>query len=366
MTVMMNKLTALSGKLKKLQLLAGFIIVLLTAFAFRNFIAERDLKQLESATGARFAPFMVESAIMYGYINKAAAGQAIAGIDPALPAMSSHPVAEQMSILLEYPAGWLLQLRRVFAPPHSSEYEVSYAESRFIRRCFSWHIALAPALIFWMLRLMKVPFFLALLGSAVEIFSAAALGRYTGQDLIRGAFAWPVLASYLTSYAALLHCRKKYRPWAKISVLLTAFAATACWDGSTIFIALLAGCDIVCSFISAAGNRRRQDFYLLTFTALILSSLSIPYLRGHGFFFSPVVQFAVPGAFITAVLTQKYPRYYALCALFGLAVWSTIAVVFSPFSSNYSHFAELMIAKLKFFNQLPADPALLNFTQRYL
>ena len=78
------------------------LLIIAVGFTFRYSIAKRDIIKLEHATGAKFAPYLVESAIMYGYINKVADGENISGADPALPAMKDIKASEQMSLFLEY------------------------------------------------------------------------------------------------------------------------------------------------------------------------------------------------------------------------------------------------------------------------
>ena len=65
----------------------------------------------------------------------------------------------------------------------------------------------------------------------------------------------------------------------------------------------------------------------------------------------------------------KYSRANRLCKiglLILLAITAFAGGKLSPFAGNYGHFAELVSAKIHFFNRLPADPALLTFNQRYL
>ncbi len=349
----------------------GFVLVWLAAFAFRNAVAERDLAKLERATGAPFAPFLVESAIMYGYINDCAAGKPIAGVDPALPAMRAWTVSEQMSLGLEYAGGTLLKIYRAFAgapPAGGGEYETSARESRFLRLVLSLHLAEVPALVFVLLLVLGVPWPLAMAGAAVEIFSAAALGRYTGQDLIKGAFAFPFLAAWIAAAASALR-----KPgWARRAALAGAgaagFVAVAGWDASQLVIGGFALLEIGRLAWGGKSSRKRRDLWLTTYIALILAAVLLPYHRVHGFFFSPVMQFCLPGALLLNWLpcAARADWLRRLAVLLGLVLWSLAAAWLSPFAGNYEHFAGLLAAKFKFWNQLPSDPTLLTFDQRYL
>ena len=349
------------------QTLIVFLLIFILGGLFRNYIAERDLRGLEKASQARFAPFLVESAVMYGYMNKFADGEDIAGVDPALPAVSHRPAAEQMSLSLEYAGGWLLRLRRMICgTPAEGEYEYSYEESRFIRYALTWYLALVPALVFLMLRFFKVSTLIAAASALGYTCSVAALGRYTGQDLIKGAFALPLLAGFLCAYAAALRCRYRTRKAACVIAAMCAAGAVISWDAAQFTIGLLALMEIVRALFSGKISTKQRDFFLLTHIALTLTAVLVPYHRAHGFIFSPTMLLVLPGAWLVNIIPDKRRRFKQIAVLAGLAAASWILAVISPFSSNYEHFGALMGAKLRFMNQLPADPGLLTFDQRYL
>lgn len=349
------------------QTLIVFLLIFVLGGLFRNYIAERDLRDLEKAAQAKFAPFLVESAVMYSYMNKFADGEDIAAVDPALPAVTHRPAAEQMSLSLEYAGGWLLRLRRMICGvPPEGEYERSYAESRFIRYALTWYLALVPALVFLMLRFLKVSTLLAAASALGYVCSVAALGRYTGQDLIKGAFALPLLAGFLCAYAASLRCRYRGRKLACAAGALCAAGAVISWDAAQFTIGLLALMEIVRALFTGKVSTKRRDFFLLTHIALTLIAVTIPYHRAHGFIFSPTMLLLLPGAWLLNMMPEKQRRFKQIAVLAILAAVSWVLAAVSPFSGNYEHFGALMRAKLRFLNQLPADAGLLTFDQRYL
>ena len=352
---------------KKFSAIILFLAIIVAAFVFRSSVARRDTAKLEQAIGARFAPYLVESAVMYSYINKVADGESIAEVDRSLPAMQNFKAAEQMSFSLEYAGGWLLRLYRyIYGKTPPGAYEQSYEESRFLRNAFAWYIALLPAFIFLALRLAKVPVCIALAAALLEVFSAAALGRYTGQDLIKGAFALPIFGAYLAASSGALYGSQKIRRFALIAAALTAAAAVASWDASQMLLGLLALSEMIRAVITNRSSRKRRDLWLMTFLAVTLTALCVPYNRAHGTFFSPVLLGLIPGAILMNI---KYSRANRLCKiglLILLAITAFAGGKLSPFAGNYGHFAELVSAKIRFFNRLPADPGLLTFNQRYL
>ncbi|MCF7837870.1 MAG: hypothetical protein K9N49_04500, partial [Candidatus Marinimicrobia bacterium] len=94
-----------------------------------------------------------------------------------------------------------------------------------------------------------------------------------------------------------------------------------------------------------------------------------PYLRVQGWMLSPLMGFGW-GLLALACLAparwtrDKGCRLVLLIALALLAwgLWPRLG----PYRANYSHFSELLIAKLRFLNRKPLDPGLLTFNQRIL
>ena len=267
---MKKSLKKITDFLGRKQTLIVFLLIFVLGGLFRNHIAQRDLAGLEKAAQAKFAPFLVESAVMYSYMNKFADGEDIAAVDPALPAVSHRPAAEQMSLSLEYAGGWLLRLRRMICgAPTEGEYERSYAESRFIRYALTWYLALVPALVFLMLRFFKVSTIVAAASALGYTCSVAALGRYTGQDLIKGAFALPLLAGFLCAYAAALRGRYRTRKVACVLGALCAAGAVISWDAAQFTIGLLALMEIVRALVSGRTSVKRRDFFCLLILRLL-------------------------------------------------------------------------------------------------
>ena len=352
-------------QLVRRRALCGFLLVLLTAFWFRNAIAERDMAALRRAVGADFVPFTVESAMMYGYLRNFADGRAIAGVDPALPDMAHRRAAEQMSLNLEYVGGFLLRVKRFFAGRgERGAYEDAPEESRLVRYWFTAHIALAPALLFLLLLTLHLPWPLALGGALLEVVSAAALGRYTGEDLLRGAFALPFLTAFLL---CLVQTERSRRPVWRIALSASVFFAAAAWDASQILIGAVALLEILRRLAGGAPSAKRRDLWLLAHLALVLAALFLPYQRAHGAFFSPVLLWVLPGAWLLNWSDPAHTRFrktLAILLLLGAAAWGILQI--APFRDNYGHFGELLAAKIRFANQLPRDPARLTFDQRYL
>ena len=112
-----------------------FLFCVLFAFCFRGYICDREIARVKSEIGANFAPFEVESAIMYSYINDVADGKGIPEYDPRLKLTCGYRVNEQMSLGVEYFLGWGLLLRRALIKPKippDSTYENNPEETSWI------------------------------------------------------------------------------------------------------------------------------------------------------------------------------------------------------------------------------------------
>ena len=101
---------------------------------------------------------------------------------------------------------------------------------------------------------------------------------------------------------------------------------------------------------------------------LLLAGLLNPYMRSHAFPLS-LGMLLLYGVFIVNVLL---PRWTAL----SKGRWKLILLLVTPlilgwcfgqaYSVGYGHFGELLLAKIRFLNHKPVDPALLTYAQRIM
>ena len=76
--------------------------------------------------------------------------------------------------------------------------------------------------------------------------------------------------------------------------------------------------------------------------------------------------YALPGAIAVNCITARARRFIRIIPVALFIIWSAGLTYLSPFAGNYGHFSELLQAKLKHGNILPADPEVLTFNVRYL
>ncbi|MGD9873026.1 MAG: hypothetical protein AB7T27_02030 [Kiritimatiellia bacterium] len=191
--------------------------------------------------------------------------------------------------------------------------------------------------------------------------------RSTGQEISRENFALPFLIAHLAFQARAAGDAPRSRLWAVLSAACLALAAIN-WDLIQFYVFLWA--------VVGAVRLRRADFqsrsglrnlWLAEWAALVLASLINPYLRAHGWIFSPPMLLACG---VTAGLCMELKsgvrlsgRNYALI----LAVPVLLGLLIHLFlAESYSHFGGLLWAKLRFLNRKPADPSLLTFDQRIM
>jgi Q-cell neuroblast polarisation len=347
---------------------AAFIFCVLFAFCFRGYICNREVAAVKKQVGADFAPFEVESAIMYSYINAVADGKGIPEYDPRLKLTHGFRVDEQMSLGLEYFLGWGLRLRRSLVKPKippNTDYEKNPAETSWIINQLLLWACLVPGFVYLWLIFINCPWHIALLGGILCSIAPAAVARHTGQLILKGTFALPFLAAALAFFPLAF---KRKDIISIILVMFFAFCATIFWDASQFVLGVWAIFEIL-RWIIYGSNERRRNVFIAVYAALIIAAVISPYNRAHYAILSPALLIAWPTLiglhFIKHSNFKK--RVLISCILFGtLTILHTAIAYDSHFAKSYSHFSSLAKAKLIHFNQKPADPEKLSFEQRFL
>jgi hypothetical protein len=235
-------------------------------------------------------------------------------------------------------------------------------------------------------------------GLTAAAFYAVALAsviRSTGQELSHENFALPLL---LASFVATgLAARRAFWLNAALAAVLLALALMT-WDLIQFYIFIWA----LWLGARAVGGRltpREQGAAWLQVLALVAAGVWNPYLRAHGFLLSPPLLLAV-GALLAAATRRSF-QGLGMAAQCGTAVpavlpfsqagglchrWGrqtmwrkrlgALLLALLPvtlgwlaahaYGAAYGHFGELLLAKLRFLNVKPDDPALLTFNQRIL
>ncbi|MCP3965797.1 MAG: hypothetical protein GY750_18575 [Lentisphaerae bacterium] len=344
-----------------------FILCVAAAFGFRSAICSREIKRVKAEVGSDFAPFFVESAIMYGYVQDIADGKGIPEYDPTLPSAGNYRVSEQMSLGLEYFLGYGLRFRRAFLgiPNDKTPFEKSPAETSWLRGQLRLWVCLIPGFIYLWLIFAGCPWFIAASGALLYAVAPAAVARYTGQDLLKGEFSLPLLTA-MFAFGQL--AMRKRGITATVLALIFAFSTTATWNAAQFVIGFWGLWEIF-HWCLYGSDRGRRNVFIAIYCALLLSALLVPYNRAHGFILSPVILTIWPVLIALHFCGgRRFGYRLTLTVLFGiigLLIWQG-ANYKSVFAANYSHFASLAKAKIMYLNSKPLDPEALNFEQRFL
>ncbi len=329
-----------------------FLLAWGATFTVRTLVCQRDIAGIQRETGKDFTPFLVESSIMYSYVLASAYEGGIPEYDPGLAEMQEVPLSQQMPIGLEPFLGWGLRVKNALG--------LKTADADFVRLQARLWVSLGGGfLLLWLLAL-RVPWGWSLFGALIYALSPAAVARATGQDLLCEVMALPFLIAAFAFGASYLR-----RPGAikAIVFMIAVFGAVAFWDISQFVFAVWAVLEMIRSLIDHKPRRKRLYFTMFFYVVLVMAAILVPYHRAHGLILSPMFLVIFPVIIIRHLQPRRIP---ALVALILLAlIWFGISRN-SVFSSNYEHFRELIIAKIRYLNIKPEDPSKLSFAARCL
>ena len=392
------------------------LLFVLAALFASGLVVRRAVLSAQYERYGRPLPFDLESALNFRYVRELCENGALPVIDKQV----------------QYPGG--VVVRQTYET--GSEYICAFFARLFPRKVpldervrwisAGWFCLGIPALILW-LWWWQGSFWGAALGGAYYAVSLAGVIRSTGQELSHENFALPLLIAHFA--VSVLADRKKENMRFARFVFLAALSAIllACalmiWDLIQFYIMIWA----VLGFIRAVKGgyfmeSRRRLKWGFVLAALVLAGLLNPYLRVHGFIYSPAMLlaygtllvmclarwlatrsdwFVIPvqtgihppsednpgsraregadssgGHGVTAAATRNSCRLWGpdskqwlfMLLRFGLAVLPLVAgyCLCRTYMQSYNHFAELIYAKIIFLNAKPADPSLLTFAQRIL
>lgn len=356
----------LSRHSRFLRLFSVLLLIMGAAYFYRSLVAEREFRLAKEYYRTDFVPYTIEDGIIYSYIRAVANGEDVTH-DARIAGAGSYTVEEQMSLGMERFLGNALKLRRLLpgAPAldeADSAYEDNPGETLFVQKVLRWWVALIPAGIFIIGVVSGVPWVVSLLASLIYIVSAGAMARYTGENLLKGNFAMPILVWAL---AAQLSWQLHPRRWKLIALALLVYFSASNWDAAQLWFGIMGGAELLRLLCGGESIRRRGWSLLVVLGGLGMAAVLSPYCRAHHLILSPAVLWILPGAVILN-LRRDWGWRGRWGLIVALALCSFLAVHHSVYASDYGHFTDLFWAKLRYLNHKPEDPLLLNFEQRYL
>jgi hypothetical protein len=214
----------------------------------------------------------------------------------------------------------------------------------------------------------------SLIGGLYYATGIASVIRSTGQELSHENFALPLLILYLALSSGALRVKTLFALLAlSVFAALSLTVAMMTWD--LIQYPLIVFNTII--LIKAVLNRLPENeatVFSISMLTLLLAGFLNPYLSSHSFLCSPAMLAGYGGIAVLILkkllvkMTLSTQNFKGILINVSAAVIPFVIISFvnSSYWHNYSHFSELLLAKLKFFNIKPSDPSLLTFNQRIL
>lgn len=365
---------------KSLKVTLFFLLVVVCSYLVRDMCYQREAAKISKDIElglhqpANFIPFLVESSMMYSYAQDIASGKGIPKFDDKLTGMAKVPVNQQFTNGLEYVLGYTYRWKNSLLGKKEDAHQESQFEddpdfAAWCRVNIRIWAGIVSGLIFLWLISLRMPLTTALFGGFLHAFSSAAIARYTGQDIVRGNFALPlIVGTFVLAYVFLSHPKI----WKLIVFGLVAFLALATWDMTQIVFAIWGIAEIVrlASQSLVTDSRRfnkRRQLWLALVIATVFAAFIVPYHRIHMLIVSPLMLIVFPIIFIMQYFGQgELKRRLGVLgiSLVGLYVLWLGIISLGSFGGNYGHFASLMKAKIQFLNVKPTNPELLDFDAR--
>lgn len=328
-----------------------------------------------------FSPFTIESAMMFGYAQDIALGRGVPAHDERLKHMEDIPPYAQMNMGLEWFLGWGWRLKNMIVPdPEATPREKLFQDYPYMQQWMSAQIRLwistVSGLIFLWLLLLKCPPRLAFAGGFLHAVSPAAIARATGQDLVRGEFCIPLIVA---SIVLVQWICDHPRWWKYLLLFFATFLAFVSWDLCQMLYSCWGLAELLRYACGGQYGKPRFISWCTISAAVLLNALVVPFNVQYGLIHAPLLWAVLP----TVLLCYAYERLFLRRRVSSstLRAWLRVApfVLFlllymnwrwigntPDYASNYSHFGEVMKAKLRFNNVKPANSARLNFDARIM
>ncbi len=339
----------------------------------------RTLRKLFPYYHNNFAPFTIESAMMFTYAKDIAEGKGVPESDPRLAGMEDMAPYAQMNMGLEWFLGWGWKyIGRRFTYPEPTADELRFQDVPAMAQWMSGQLRLWASLtsgfiVLWLLA-MRCPWHLSLAGGLLHAVALAAVARATGQDFVRGEFCIPL---YTACLALGWSCYNRGAYWKYILLFCCTFLAFVTWDLCQMLFGVWVLCELLRYALGFHISRSRIIAWGVITLAILLNAAFVPFNQAYSLWRAPILWAALPAlgcVFLCAkqerlaffrkkAAARLIPALVLPLMLYG--VWS-VTINTPEYASNYSHFSEAMSAKLKYRNVKPKDPAKLSYDARIL
>lgn len=319
--------------------------------ALKTRTAVRDL-QTRSLQGEE-APFLMESALQYRMTRQVWDTGTLPEVEPKVGVPEGVIPRETYSVGAE----WVYVALAKWLPDSLSRMER-------IRRVSTALFCLAIPFGFLWTWIRTRSVMGAWLTGLILMVSPAFAVRSSGLELSRENLAIPFFMLFFAAATASEVAKPKLLKWG-MAILggIAAALAQRYWDLSQMAIGLWA----VFTWLSerwrpTLGKERMPVWATTTVCLLVVGALN-PYLRFHGYLFSPVMGVMLAGNVRFLPVGKRLPKAEWILPIAVGICWVLIGRLFQE---NYSHFGELLWAKIRFLNVKPADPSVISYVQRIM
>jgi len=346
------------------------LLTSLVAVYYSGLWIRRNVLQTQRQAIGPTLPFTLESALHYRRVKMYYDRGFLPEIDEAIQYPEGIKIREIDSISSE---PIVARLAGLFPDSVPFPNRIRWIEA-------AWFCLSIP-LMAWAIRLWTGTWIPGLAAAFLYAVSLSAVLRTTGQEISRENFAFPWLLASCVA-AAGYYRSDGPRPWIWLIgfALVSSFTLIG-WDMMQYMVGLVA----LGVMIHALSRGRQIDkkivhLYVALIVSIGLTGIMHPYYRFHGLLLSPLYVWLLSvGAGSWYLMHQAEEISSA-----NRHVWATpsgkralLLMVLPPlllmligltgaYGASYAHFAELLVAKIRHFNDKPADPGLMTYYQRIM
>ncbi len=334
------------------------VILFITGFLTRYYVLTYQYKVFGYPL-----PFDLESAIEYRYVEMLFSNRKLPPIDKAIEWPYGVNPSKHLEIGAEYVYAFLA---KIFPPSLPLEDRI-----RIIS--IGWFCLGIVFISVW-IKIFTSSSLSAFAGGLYYATGLAPVMRSTGQELSHENFAIPLLILYLAfSSAVIKGGRTIYVLILSLLATLSITFAMATWDLIQYPIMVFHSIFLVNAVLSRL-SKEETILCVLSTAGLTIAGIINPYLASHHFLTSPAMLLGYSSvlAICFDTLIRKSAlhftelKYKLAKTLIATLPFFAVFLMAPNYWAHYSHFTELLWAKLRFFNIKPSDPSLLTFNQRIL
>ncbi|MEO0160738.1 MAG: hypothetical protein ABIL39_02635 [candidate division WOR-3 bacterium] len=310
--------------------------------------------------------YWTENALQYHYAELVGNGKPIPSFDPKLQAPAGVKIFENLTILMEYPCGWL--------------YRILGLKSKGVL-FHTWAItfiaiwaSLGILAVYLLARALGLSPLSSLFAGLLQNFSLAAVGRSTF-GFLNEDFALPFIIAGIAGYLYALH-HKKNRIIAVLGAGICLLISLSAWHFARFIFLTIIVISVFNLWLFEIDKQTKEKAYILLFLLFVpfLGSFLVPVLKSRLYFLSP--PFALGFGSIIGILLFSTPTgrppisslkgWFAILTGLGFLVLSLILTNLFKTETEYLHVWSLLLAKIKYLGIKPNNPEMLDYAARSL